>query len=61
MNQPLVRYPNRTVYFGVATGLLDPEKHAASVEADRVKRLESYNLLVESLEDFKERFGICLR
>jgi hypothetical protein len=55
-----VRYPNRTVYFGIQTGLIDEQDWAAKVEAARVERLNKYlNLTVESLEGFKQRFGIA--
>lgn len=55
-----VMYPNRTIHFGIQTGLIDPDEYAANVEADRLKRLAKYidGLVVESLKDFKEKFGI---
>ena len=62
MTQPSkarVHYPNRKVYFGIQTGLIDEKDWAAQVEAARVERLNRYlNLTVESLEEFKEKFGI---
>lgn len=57
-----VRYPNRTVFFGIEAGLVDPKEQAAKVEANRVERFTNYLLngclVVESLEDFKKRFGL---
>ena len=63
MTQPSkarAHYPNRKVYFGIQTGLIDEKDWAAKVEAARVERLNRYlNLTVESLADFKKRFAIA--
>lgn len=57
-------YPNRSVFFGIETGLIDPDEYAAKIEAENHYRFLCYlygfplELFVEPLEDFKERFGI---
>ncbi len=57
-----IKYPSRAVFFGIQTGIIDGEAYAEKVERERVERFTNYMLngclVVESLEDFKEKFGI---
>lgn len=60
-----VKYPNRTVYFGVQTGLVDVKAQAEHVERERKARLAYYIMddlvsfdRADTLEDFKEEFDI---
>lgn len=71
-NMSRIRYPNRTVYFGVQSGLVDPKVEAERVERARLKRLAQYMsvvgkylsipndmVVVTPIADFKKEFGIC--
>jgi hypothetical protein len=57
-----IKYTSRAVYFAIQTGLIDEEAYAEKVERERVERLTKYLLngclAVESIEEFKEKFGI---
>lgn len=57
-----VRYPNRTTYFGVQTGLVDAKAEAERVEQERLKRVAEYidgpPSKVTTITQFKEEFGI---
>lgn len=60
-----IKYPNRTVYFGLQTGLLDEKAYAEHVERERLARLARLALYtgerqmqVTPIEDFKTEFDI---
>lgn len=57
-----VKYPNRTVYFGLQTGLLDAGAYTEMVERERLVRLRFYIdgcMVITTVEDFKEEFNIA--
>lgn len=58
-----VKYPNRTVWFSLQTGLMDKKAHAEHVERERLERLRFYGVMCDGLrmttiEDFKTEFNI---
>lgn len=60
-----VKYPNRTVYFALQTGITNEKAHALLVEHDRVRRLQGYGVFVGDeymtvtpIKHFKEEFNI---
>lgn len=56
-----VKYPNRTVYFSVQTGLMDEKAYAEHVERERLRRVEFYLagcLIATTIDEFKAEFNI---